>query len=323
MSATRTTIAAALAGAALLFLPGCHRPDLVQGEVEAAQVDVSAKIPGRVAEVLVDVGQKVRRGDTLARLASPEISAKLDQASAARAAASAQSTKADRGAREEEVRAAESQWQRAEAAATLAKTTWERLERLSRDGVVPAQRRDEAEANWKAARAAADAAKAVRDMALAGARSEDRDAAAAVVRQAQGAVSEVEAYLGETTLVAPRDGEVSARNVEPGELTAPGYPVVTLVDLSDVWVVFNLREDRLAGLAVGDRLVARVPALGRELELRVTTLAPLADFATWRSTSASGGFDLKTFEVRAKPAAAVDGLRPGMSAIVDWGRRPR
>ena len=143
---------------------------------------------------------------------------------------------------------------RAEAAATLGKTTWERLERLSRDGVVPAQRRDEAEANWKAARAAADAARAVYDMALAGARGEDKDAAAAVVRQAQGAVSEVEAYLGETTLVAPRDGEVAARNVEPGELTAPGYPVVTLVDLSDAWVVFNLREDRLAGLKVGDRL---------------------------------------------------------------------
>jgi HlyD family secretion protein len=323
MSTTRTTSAALLAGAALLLLPGCHRPDLVQGEVEAAQVDVSAKIPGRVAAVLVDVGQKVRKGEVLARLASPEIDAKLDQASAARAAASAQSTKADRGAREEEVRAAESQWQRAEAAAALARTTWERLERLSRDGVVPTQRRDEAEAGWKAARAAADAAKAVRDMAVAGTRSEDRDAAAAVVRQAQGAVSEVEAWLGETTLVAPRDGEVSARNVEPGELTAPGYPVLTLVDLSDAWVVFNLREDRLAGLAVGDRLQARVPALGRDVELRVTTLAPLADFATWRSTAASGGFDLKTFEVRAKPAAPVEGLRPGMSAIVDWGRRPR
>jgi HlyD family secretion protein len=323
MSTTRTTTAAILAGAASLLLHGCHRPDLVQGEVEAGQVDVSAKIAGRVAEVLVDVGQKVKKGDTLVRLASPEIGAKLDQASAARAAATAQSAKADRGARQEEIRAAESQWVRAEAAATLGKTTWERLERLSRDGVVPAQRRDEAEANWKAARAAADAARAVYDMALAGARGEDRDAAAAVVRQAQGAVSEIEAYLGETTLVAPRDGEVASRNVEPGELAAPGYPMVTLVDLSDAWVVFNLREDRLAGLKVGDRIDARVPALGRNVELRVTTLAPFADFATWRSTSASGGFDLKTFEVRAKPAAPVDGLRPGMSAIVDWGRRSR
>ncbi len=322
MTKLRSTITVLAAGAALL-LGGCHRPDLVQGEVEAAQVDVSAKIPGRVAEVRVDVGQAVKKGDPLARLESPEIHAKLDQASAVRAAAGAQQDKADRGARAEEIRAAESQWQRAEAAATLAKTTAERLERLHRDGVVPAQRRDEAEANGKAARAAADAARAVYDMAVAGARREDREAAAAVVRQAQGAVSEVEAYLGETTLVAPRDGEVSARNVEPGELTAPGYPVITLVDLSDQWVVFNLREDRLAGLSVGDRLAARVPALAREVELEVTTIAPLADFATWRSTSASGGFDLKTFEVRARPREKVDGLRPGMSAVVDWGRRGR
>jgi len=300
---------------------GCAKEDLVQGEVEAAQVDVSAKLPGRVAEVLVDVGQSVRRGDALARLDSPEVRAKLDQASAARAAAAAQSAKAENGARDEEIRAAEDNWRRAEAAAALAKTTWERLERLSRDGVVPAQRRDEAEANWKGARAAGDAARAAYDMAVVGARREDKAAAAAMVRQAQGAVSEVEAWLAETTLRAPRDGEVSARNVEPGELTSPGYPVVSLVDLEDAWVVFHLREDRLARLKMGDRLLARVPALGRDVELRVSVISPLGDFATWRSTSASGGFDLKTFEVRARPLAPVDGLRPGMSAVVDWARR--
>ena len=300
---------------------GCAKEDLVQGEVEAAQVDVSAKLPGRVAEVLVDVGQSVRRGDALARLDSPEVRAKLDQASAARAAAAEQSAKAENGARDEEIRAARNNWRRAEAAAALAKTTWERLERLSRDGVVPAQRRDEAEANWKGARAAGDAARAAYDMAVVGARREDKAAAAAMVRQAQGAVSEVEAWLAETTLRAPRDGEVSARNVEPGELTSPGYPVVSLVDLEDAWVVFHLREDRLAGLKMGDRLLARVPALGRDVELRVSVISPLGDFATWRSTSASGGFDLKTFEVRARPLAPVDGLRPGMSAVVDWARR--
>ncbi len=306
---------------AALCAGACRQPDLVQGEVEAAQVDVSSKLPGRVAEVLVELGQAVRKGDPLARLESPEVQARLDQAAAVRAAATAQSQKADHGAREEELRAAENNWRRAEAAAGLARTTWERLERLQRDGVVPAQRRDEAEANWKASRAAADAARAGWDMAQAGARSEDKAAARAVVRQAQGAVSEVEAWLGETTLRAPRDGEVSARNLEPGELAAPGYPVVSLVDLRDAWVVFNLREDRLAGLRVGQRLTARVPALGREVELAVSAIAPLADFATWRSTSASGGFDLKTFEVRARPVQPVDGLRPGMSALVDWPLR--
>ena len=319
----RARCATALALAALLPLGACARPDLVQGEFEAAQVDVSSKVPGRVAELLVDLGQRVRKGDPLARIESPEVRARLEQAAAAQAAATAQRRKADGGAREEETRGAEQQWRRAEAAAALAKTTWERLERLQRDGVVTAQRRDEAEANWKAAQAAAAAARAVYDMALAGARREDRDAAAALVRQARGAVSEVEAFLGETTLAAPRDGEVSARNLEPGEIASPGYPVLSLVDLTDAWAVFNLREDRLAGLRLGERLQARVPALAREVELRVTLIAPLADFATWRSTSASGGFDLKTFEVRARPVAPVDGLRPGMSVVVDWGRRAR
>ena len=316
-------LAVALLLCAGLPLAACRKPDLVQGEFEAAQVDVSSKLPGRVAELLVEVGQRVRKGDPLARLESPEVRARLDQASAVEAAASAQRRKAETGAREEEIRAAENQWRRADAAAALARTTWGRLERLQRDGVVTAQRRDEAEAGWKAAKAGADAARAVYDMALAGARREDRDAAEALVRQAHGAVSEVQAFLGETTLVAPRDGEVASRNLEPGELTAPGYPVVSLVDLADAWAVFNLREDRLAGLKVGDRLRARVPALARDVELTVTTIAPLADFATWRSTSASGGFDLKTFEVRARPAAPVDGLRPGMSALVDWERRAR
>ena len=318
--ATKTALL--LAAAVLAAATGCaKREDLVQGEVEAAQVDVSAKLPGRVAEVLVDVGESVKKGDAVARLESPEVQAKLDQASAVRAAAQAQSAKAQKGARDEEVRAAENNWRRAEAAAALAKTTFERVERLNRDGVVPTQRKDEAEAGWKASRAAADAARAAYDMAQAGARGEDKAAAAAVVRQAEGAVSEVRAWLGETTLRAPRDGEVSARNVEPGELASPGYPVVSLVDLTDAWVVFHLREDRLAGLKMGDRLVARVPALARDVELKVTSIAPLADFATWRSTSASGGFDLKTFEVRARPPAPVEGLRPGMSAVVDWSRR--
>jgi HlyD family secretion protein len=317
-----TTRALVLAAAALAAATGCgKKEDLVQGEVEAAQVDVSAKLPGRVTEVLVNVGERVKQGEAVARIESPEVQAKLDQASAARAAAQALSAKAQNGARDEEVRAAENNWRRAEAAAALAKTTLERLERLHRDGVVPAQRRDEADANWKASRAAADAARAGYDMAHAGARGEDKAAAAAVVRQAEGAVSEVQAWLGETILRAPRDGEVSARNVEPGELTSAGFPVVSLVDLADAWVVFHLREDRLAGLKLGDRLVARVPALGRDVELKVTVIAPLADFATWRSTSASGGFDLKTFEVRARPPAPVDGLRPGMSAVVDWARR--
>jgi len=187
--------------------------------------------------------------------------------------------------------------------------------------VLPAQRRDEAEAQLKTARDAEEAAKAGYDMAVGGARTEDKDAAQALVARADGAISEVEAFLAETRLAAPLAGEVYRRNVEVGELVGPGYPIVTIVDLTDVWVTFNLREDRLAGISMGQVLRGRVPALGgREVELKVDFIAAQGDFATWRATNAQGGFDLKTFEVRARPTSPVAGLRPGMSVVVEWAR---
>jgi HlyD family secretion protein len=303
----------------LAFHPADH---LVQGEMEATTVDVAPKIPGRVDSVLVREGDHVVKGQILATLDSPEIRAKLAQANAAHDAASAVKDKAQHGAREEEIRGARELWQRAEHAADLAHKTLARVANLYKDGVVSAQKMDEAEAQDKTARDAANAAKAGYDMAVAGARVEDRTAASAVADQAAGVVSEVESYLGETRLKAPISGEVADRVVDPGELVATGYPVITLVDLEDVWLTLNLREDELAGLKVGDRLRARVPALAdREFDFAVSYIAVQGDYATWRATNALGGFDLKTFEVRARPVAKIDGLRPGMSGLVKWNRR--
>ena len=304
--------------ALLLSRPG---PETLQGETDATKVDVAAKVAGRLATIEVKEGDTVEKGAPVATIESPEIRAKLDQAEAAKAGAVAQRDKADRGAREEEIRAAKSQWDRAKHAAELAETTFGRLERLARDGVVPTQRRDEAEAQWKTSRDAAEAARAVYDMAVAGARREDRSTAAAMVSRATGAVDEVKAFLEETKVVSPAAGEVYRRNAEPGEVVPAGFPIVTLVDLSDVWVTFQVREDRLARLKMGATVPARFPALGdEEVPLTVTFVSPQGDFATWRATSAQGGFDLKTFEVRARPAKPLPGLRPGMSAVVTWPR---
>lgn len=298
-----------------------HRPqeEIIQGEVEATQVDLAAKIAGRVSEVLVKEGESVEAGRRLLTFESPELKAKMDQAAAAKQAASAQRDKAYKGAREEEIEAAKNLWLQAKYAAELAETTFRRVERLHADGVVPAQRRDEAAAQWNTAREAAGAARARYDMALAGARVEDRAAASALVDQASGAVSEVQSYLAETTLTAPINGEVVHVLADPGELVSAGYPIITLVDLSDIWVTFNLREDRLAGFRMGDVFKARIPALGdREIDLKVSYISPMGDFATWRATGDSGGFDLKTFELRARPVEPVEGLRPGMSAVAPF-----
>ena len=296
-------------------------PELLQGQIEATQVDVSSKIPGRLDTITVSEGATVRKGDLVATLDSPEIVAKLSQARAAQAAASAQRDKANHGAREEEIRAAESAWLRARDAADLAERTFRRVDRLAADGVAPGQRRDEAETLWKTAREAEASAKALYDMARNGARAEDKDAAAAMVGVASGAVAEVEAYLSETRVHAPAAGQVFRRNLEPGEMVAPGLPILTLVDLNDVWATFHIREDRLSGLTVGARFRASIPALDRASEeFVVSYLAPAADYATWRPTSAQGGVDVKSFEVRARPVRPIMGLRPGMSVTIA-GRR--
>lgn len=292
-------------------------PAIVQGQIEATEVDVSAKIPGRLDTVTVREGDVVAKGDIIATLDSPEIQAKLAQATAARKAASAQRDKALHGARKEEIRAAEATWMRAKGAAELAEKTFRRVERLAKDGVVPAQRRDEAETAWKTSRDAEAAARSMFELATNGARDEDKAAAAAMVDVASGTIAEVNAFERETRVSAPASGEVFKRNLQPGEMVAAGLPIVTLVDLSDMWATFFIREDQLTGLGMGSRIRLAIPALGnREETFTVSYLAPAADFATWRSTSAQGGFDVKTFEVRARPASEVARLRPGMSVVL-------
>jgi HlyD family secretion protein len=304
-------------GAVALVVASRPQPELLQGEVEARQVNVAAKIPARVAAVLIREGQRVTAGQALVTLASPEVTARREQATAARDAAVAQRDKAVAGAREEEVRGAAAQLQRATHARELAEKTFNRVDRLNHDGVLPTQRRDEAEAALATARDAEDGARALWEMARNGARVEDKAGAQAMVARADGAVAEVDAFLAETSLASPIAGEVLRSNAEPGELLAAGMPAVTLVDLDDVWVTFNLREDRLPGIAMGSLLTGRLPALGgREITLKVDYIAPQGDFATWRATATQGGFDLKTFEVRARPERAVPGLRPGMSVLV-------
>jgi len=310
-----------LSGAAWVLMQ--PQPQYIQGEAEATKVNVSAKVPGRVEEMRVEEGQKVKKGDVVAVLDSPQLQAKRQQAEAARSAASAQRDKAENGAREEQIRMAQNQYLQAKAGAELAEKSFGRVQRLFEDGVLPAQRRDEVEAQYNMTKKLEAAAKAQYDMAMNGARVEDKAAAAALVDQASGAVSEVNSLIEEAQVRAPLDGEIVEHVVNLGELASAGMPIVTMVDLTDVWFTFNMREDNLAGLKLGDHIQGSVPALNQpSVDMEVTYIAALGDFATWRATSASGGFDLRTFEVRAKPTGPLPDLRPGMSVIVPWNRVP-
>lgn len=313
----------ALIGSAALALVAwglwaATRPSVlpIQGQIESRHIDVASKVPGRVVRVLIEEGQRVSAAQALFELESPELDAKLAQASAARDAAESISLKAQAGARDEEIRMAELNWQRAESAAELSDTTAHRIATLYREGLIAQQKHDEAQTQARANRAQADAARAQYDMARAGARKEDKAAAAAQARQASGAISEVRAYLRETRILAPAAGEVAKLQIRAGEIAPQGFPVVTLVDRSDSWAVLNVREDQLARFRQGETFDAELPALGKTLRLKVSWLSPLPDFATWKNVRGTQGVDLRTFEVRARPVSAQPDLRPGMSVIV-------
>lgn len=298
-------------------------PELLQGQMEARETDVAGKVTARVEEVLVHEGDTIEPGALLVRLDSPEVRAKLAQASAAEEAARAVARKAEHGARPQEIEMARLQWQRAETAAQLAQTSYRRVANLAREGLVAEQKRDEAEANWKASRDAAHAARAQYEMARSGARPEDRTAADAQARQVAGVVAEVEAAQAETELRSPVGGEVAKVLAKPGELWPQGVAVVTVVDLADQWVVLNVREDQLARFAPGQEFEGTLPALaegpdqaGPAARFKVFYNAVLPDFATWRATRGGAGFDVRTFEVRARPARPIAGARPGMSVLV-------
>lgn len=291
----------------------------IQGEFEATQYRVSSKIPGRIDSIAIKKGARVEKGDFLFSINSPEIEAKLQQATAARNAAQAQSQKAQNGAQKEDIQAAYSTYLKAEAAARLYEKTFERIKSLFEDGVVPEQKKDETETQMKAARETANAAKSVWEKAQKGARSEDKKSAAELVKQAEGAIAEVEAYLAETRIAANESGEVSNILAENGELVPTGFPVVTILDLNDIWATLFIRENLLADIRIGSEIKTTIPAIGdKEVILKVNYISPMADFASWSATKTSGGFDVRSFEIHAVPVSPIEGLRPGMSVLINW-----
>lgn len=292
-------------------------PEIIQGQAEATEYRVSGKVPGRIERFYASEGDFVHKGDTLVEIDSPEVKAKLAQAMAVRSAAEAQKSKALTGARQEQIAGAYELWQQALAGQEVMEKSFSRVRRLYEQKVISAQKYDEAEAQYKAAKATCAAAKSQYDMAVNGARKEDKETATALVDQAAAAVAEVESYLGELYLTSPADGIISARFPKPGELVGQGSPIMAVSDLDDVWFTFNIREDLLHGLRIGDGLTVTVPALGdRQYRTRITYISVLESYATWRATLDTGSFDARTFEVRSVPEERIDGLLPGMTAIV-------
>jgi len=318
----RTGMIAFVVVVVLVFIIGLYvnkpEPVIIQGEAVASEVRVSGKIPGRIKMFLAEEGSQVSLGDTLVIIDSPELSAKLDQANAAQNAAQAQNRKANKGARKELILGAFEMYQKAKVGVDITKKSYDRVQRLFNKGVIPAQKRDEAEAQYNAAVATSNAAKSQYDMAMNGADVEDKQAALALVNRAKGAVREVESYMQETTLISPIDGEVSEVFPKRGELVGTGAPIMSIVDLNDMWFTFNVREDLLGELKMGTTFKVKVPALNNQsVTVKVNYIKALASYATWKATKTTGQFDVKTFEVRARPTTKVVNLRPGMTALFE------
>ena len=292
------------------------REETLEGQAETTDYRLSSKVPARVMEIKVKEGDFVRRGDTLVVLEAPDVEAKLSQANAAYDAAKAMEEKAYNGARKEDIQAAYEMWQKAKAAVDVAGKTYNRVQRLFENGVMAEQKRDEAKAQYDAAKATEKAARAKYDMAVNGARIEEKNMAQAQAARARGAVAEVNSYIKETVLTATADGQVTEIFPEVGELVGTGAPIMNVSVVKDVWFTFNIREDKLKGYSIGTRAEVYVPAVDKTIPVRITLMKDVGSFAVWKATKALDDLDLKTFEVQAHPMHPVNGIMSGMSAVL-------
>lgn len=301
------------------FWMGTHpTEEPLYGVMQAKTVDVAAKVTGRVETLPVHEGDTVSAGQLLMTLDIPEVEAKLKEVEALKSAASARQSLVDEGARPQEIRAAKAQMQRAQAGQELAQKTFNRVHALYCEGLISKQKHDEALAQKKSADELLAAAKEQYDIALTGARTQEKQAATALTAQATGGVEQVQSLVKEKNVTSPIASEISRIYVEIGEVAAAGLPLATLVDLSDQWAVFNIREDDMPKITKGAVLSAEIPALNaKNVQFKVYFINPRGDYATWRATRQSSGYDLRTFEVRARPVQPVSDLRPGMSVIVN------
>lgn len=309
---TLVVVAVALIG----FFTLDRSPEIIQGEVEVEEYRVSCKLPGRVVELRVKEGDYVHAGDTLAIIEVPEANAQQQAAEATQGAAQAMSDLADAGARKETIEGAYQLYQQAVSANNLARETYGRMQRLYDEGVISAQKRDEALAANKVTEAQMIAARSQWEMAKSGAREQEKRAARQQVQAARGAVNVVKSMLRETVQVATADGEVSTVYPKEGELLGLGSPIMTISMTDDIWGTFNIREDQLQGMKIGDTFKAYIPAFNKEMQMKVYAMKDEGTYAVWKATKTNGQYDLKTFEVKARPVKAVEGLRPGMSLII-------
>lgn len=290
--------------------------DIIEGQADATSVRISGKLPGRVMDIYVSEGDMVRAGDTLVHIHSSLAEAKLMQAEGMETVARTQDRKVDAGTRIQIINSARNLVTQAEAAVTIARKTYDRLQNLYDEGVVSEQKRDEAKAAYDAAVAGHNAAKSQLELAIAGAQKEDKESAAAMVNVAKGGVAEVQSVLEDQYLLAPCDGQIDQIYPEVSELVMLGAPIMSLLKTQDKWVTFNVREDLLKDMPLGGEIEVMIPALDKKkVKAKIYYSRDLGSYATWQATKATGQWDSKTFEIKARPLEDLPELRPDMTVV--------
>lgn len=306
----------------LVFLAVVKNNELIlQGEVDTRTYDLSSKITGRVKRIHIEEGDMVQAGQTLITLDIPDITAKHEQAKAAVDIAKAKQLEINNGIREEQKKINLDALHQAENKLRLAEKDYNRMKNLSDAGAVPVQKFDEAKTNYKNALKARDMALESVRMDINGSRYEEKLFAAANVKQAQSNQQEIKSYIDENEIKSPISGQVKEIAIEKGELAGAGYTIISIVDVTDNWIVLNLREDLVSKIKIGSEFNVKIPAIGKEnIRVKVNYISAMGNYSTWRATKIRGDFDLKTFEIHAKPIEPVEGMIAGMSVIVDWNK---
>ncbi|HVH82248.1 MAG TPA: efflux RND transporter periplasmic adaptor subunit [Stellaceae bacterium] len=311
----------AIIGTAIWYLAR-PEPLLVQGEIESTRIDMAARVSGRLAKIAVVRGQDVGAGAALVEIDNPELVAQLQEAYAEKGVAEAELARINAGTRSEIVAQRKAEIDRATADLTLAQQTYGRTRQLVADKFAPQSKLDQDTDALTTAQNRLDQANLAYQEAVRGFTPEEREIAEANVGRAAAKIETVKALVDQLSVSAPVASQVYQIPVEEGEVVIPGVPLLSLVDLNDTWVGFSLREDLIAGLKVGDRFAAHIPALrDQRIVVEVRVIAPKGEYAGWRATRATGDFDLRTFRIRAYPVEKIAGLRPGMSVYTDWRRR--
>ncbi|NNH39601.1 HlyD family secretion protein [Acinetobacter terrae] len=287
----------------------------LQGRVEAETIHVSTKVPSRIEEVYVHEGDKVKKGQELVRLFSPEVDAKKQQALASLQSALALQSTADRGSQQENIETLYANWQSLKAQQTLAQTTYQRGANLFKEGVISRQRRDEMQAAAASATQITEAAYQQYKRAKRGSTPEQKSLANAQVEITKAAVAEANALEAETKLLSPINGTVSKTYGKASELVAIGVPIVSLIEDDELWVSLDVREDLYAQVYKSKTIKGFIPALNQTATFKIKNIDAEGEFATIKTTHQTGGYDIRSFKVHLAPVQPIADLKVGMSVL--------